>query len=585
MGVPGFFAWLLRKCKVTDIIKNELNETVDILYIDANCLFHPQCFKVLNFYSNDINVDKLIDKMIKRILNYIDYLITYVNPRLEVFISVDGVAPMAKMNQQRKRRFKTMQENDIRNNLKKKYNKDISTIWSNTCITPGTKFMELLHQKIINHIQLNKIGLKINYTYSSYHVIGEGEHKILQDIKKRTNQDLVYVIYGLDADLLFLSMASKKNNIYLLREETILRSVNHVDKEDIIDITKDVAEDLNFVSIEEFKKNVNNQIKNIINKQLGDNIDDLLIDNDFVDDFIIICFFLGNDFVPNIPSIDIKTEGLDFILKNYADTFLTLNCQLSKIDENNLEINEIFLELFLENLASGEEYYFKFRYPKYKEYIGKRKCMSEDPYEKELWDMENMKTAEINDPIGLGTDSHELWKFRYYEYYYGISHNQTDLINNICSEYLTGIMWIIKYYFRECPSWSWQYTFYHAPFITDLVNFVKINKYNINKVKFVDNIIPSPLTQLMSVLPPSCSDLLPLKFAQLMTSPDSPIIDMFPIDVKVDTLYKDSLHKCIPFVPNINLKRINSAVKDIKLNDDEIIRNKITENYSIIYKK
>ena len=68
MGVPGFFAWLLKKYKNNNIITTNIDDIIDILYIDANCLFHPQCFKVLNFYENTINIDKLEEKMIKRIL-------------------------------------------------------------------------------------------------------------------------------------------------------------------------------------------------------------------------------------------------------------------------------------------------------------------------------------------------------------------------------------------------------------------------------------------------------------------------------------------------------------------------------------
>ena len=52
MGVPGFFAWLLRKYKKNNIITSSLNTQADILYLDSNCLFHPQCFKTLDVYDN-----------------------------------------------------------------------------------------------------------------------------------------------------------------------------------------------------------------------------------------------------------------------------------------------------------------------------------------------------------------------------------------------------------------------------------------------------------------------------------------------------------------------------------------------------
>jgi len=582
MGVPGFFAWLLRKYKSSEIIIREIHETVDILYIDANCLFHPQCFKVLNFYGNKLEYDKLIDKMIRRILNYINHLIAFTRPSKEVFISVDGVAPLSKMCQQRKRRYKTIQDNIIKNTVKQKYDKEIITAWSNTCITPGTIFMEKLHQRLIEYINTNNMNLKIKYTYSSYHTVGEGEHKILQDIKTKNNDDnATYVIYGLDADLIFLALASKKNNIYLVREEMIFKN-RHQFKEDIISITKDVAEDLTYVSIKETRKSINTQIRNIIDKQGNINeFDDTI---DFTDDFIILCYFLGNDFVPNIPSIDIKTEGLDYILNNYVDVLLNLGCQLTQITDDILIINEIFFKMLIENLAKNEDYYFRVKYPQYvSDQLEKRKCFVDDPYDKEIWEMENMRNYNLDDPIKLGSDKAELWKFRYYEHYYGVVSCQSELKDQMCSDYLNGIMWTILYYFRKCPSWDWQYKFYHSPFISDLYDFLNRSNYNLNKTQFPYSKPLTPLVQLLAVLPPDCQDLLPNSYRFLMTSNKSSIIDLFPVDVKVDMLYKDSLHKCIPLVPNINIKRILNASENLKLTTSEQIRNKIEDNYIISY--
>lgn len=588
MGVPGFFAWLLKKYKNNDIIMTNINDQVDVLYIDANCLFHPQCHKVLSYYDKKIDVDKLENKMIKRILNYIDYLIGLVNPKTEVFISVDGVAPLAKMNQQRKRRYKSVQDNEIRDNIKKKYNISSNEIWNNTVITPGTKFMEKLHNKILEYIKLNRIDLKIKYTYSSYHTTGEGEHKILQDIKHRNNsENEVYVIYGLDADLIFLAMSSRKKNIYLLREETFLRSVNKFDKEEIIDIIKDVAEDLNYVSIDEMRKSINQQIIILLEKKLE--VDELenefkyedinLDDKDFVNDFIILCYFLGNDFIPNLPSIEIRNEGLDFLINIYTDTYLTLQCNMVNENGEEIEINNIFFEMLIENLAKYEDYYFRVKLPKYQENLKRRRCQSDDPYEIDIWKMENMRNLEFEDPIQLGIDKSDLWKYRYYEHYYGVNHYQENHINKMCEEYLKGMMWIIEYYFKKCPSFEWQYIYYHAPFISDLSKFFKSKKYDLNGIKFNNTIILDPLTQLLAVVPPSCHILLPEFYSKLMKANNSPLLDMFPIKVKIDMINKDIYHKCIPLVPNIDIRRIQNAVKNIELTIEEKERNKILENF------
>ena len=88
-------------------------------------------------------------------------------------------------------------------------NKKNKIKWSNAVITPGTIFMEKLHNELKEYSRNNKITT----TYSSYHECGEGEHKILQHIKQ--NKPSNSVIYGLDADLIFLSLASEIDNIFL----------------------------------------------------------------------------------------------------------------------------------------------------------------------------------------------------------------------------------------------------------------------------------------------------------------------------------------------------------------------------------
>ena len=58
------------------------NFSAKVLYIDANCLFHPQCFKILDNYPNVKNLDKLEDYMFRRIQNYITYLVEFTDPEV-----------------------------------------------------------------------------------------------------------------------------------------------------------------------------------------------------------------------------------------------------------------------------------------------------------------------------------------------------------------------------------------------------------------------------------------------------------------------------------------------------------------------
>ena len=154
MGVPGFFAWLLKQNKHNNIIINQTKQ-IDCLYLDANCLFHPKCFDILKLYPGETNVDTLEKLMIKRIIAYIDYLIRFTNPTTLIYIAVDGVAPLAKINQQRKRRYKSIIDNKMRSDLQAKHNIKGNNSWSNIVITPGTEFMKKLDAELEKLSKLN----------------------------------------------------------------------------------------------------------------------------------------------------------------------------------------------------------------------------------------------------------------------------------------------------------------------------------------------------------------------------------------------------------------------------------------------
>ena len=581
MGVTGFFAWILKDYKKYDtgIITYDIDYVVDILYLDYNCLLHPQCFKELDRHTNWDDQYKLESLMMERIMKYTEYLIKYVKPKKLLYISVDGVAPMAKMNQQRKRRYKSSYDNIIKNNIKKKHGKKIGKTWSNTVITPGTKFMERLHKKLKAYSKYIKKKYKIEVIYSSYHTPGEGEHKILQDIKKRSklNKDNIYAIYGLDADLIFLALASKKSNIYLVREET------HFGKNKN-NITDGIEESLNYVSIDKFREYLNYKIRNMIERNMYEQNNSISKTKDFTDDFIFICYFLGNDFLPHLPSIDIKTGGLDFVMGCYIDIYKILKTSIIDTEKDDIFINMPFFGMFLNNISKSEDYYFTNILPKYKERVSKYRCPYTDMYDIDLWNLEHMRNIKVEDPIQLGRDYGELWRWRYYEHYYGVSEYQQQFIDILCYEYLKGIIWTTYYYFRECPTWTWQYSHLHAPFISDIAKYNIKTRIDINKIKF-KNIGPAhPFVQLLSVLPPECSHMLPESYRNMMNDKNSPIIDMYPktSKIEIDMINKNINWKCLPRIPHVNIKRIKKNTNDLKLNRYEKKRNMILDNF--IYK-
>src|SRR3989338_6746227 len=88
-------------------------------------------------------------EVVLRVFQYVDKLFTMAKPRKHFFMAIDCVAPRAKMNQQRQRRFRSAAEADkLRKELLQKGEAlpDESLIFDGNAITPGTEFMAELSQ-------------------------------------------------------------------------------------------------------------------------------------------------------------------------------------------------------------------------------------------------------------------------------------------------------------------------------------------------------------------------------------------------------------------------------------------------------
>lgn len=547
MGVPGFFLWFLKKYKTKNfIIKDKIK--CDSLLIDTNCLLHPQCFKILAENSKTKDYKKLENKMIEGCINYLDYIINYASPSKEIYIAIDGVAPAAKIKQQRQRRFKSVNDKQLFDNIKKKYNKEITTYWNNSAITPGTNFMKKLTESIIKFCE-NKKNIKIYF--STANTPSEGEHKLLQHIKK-SNNNYNYVIYGLDADLIFLALACKKNNIHLLREETEIKKTDKSNK-------------LNFISIDVLKDCIIEEINDIL---MDEFIDRNLDKERVIQDFIFICYFLGNDFLPHIPSIDIKchnkkcVNGLDILLQGYANTYDNIEDYLIDIKDDNINYNLIFLQMFLEYLTQFEEEFF-FNLYKTKKYY--KKCSKEDPYDEEMYKIDNLQ-FKIEDDIELGKDNLDDYKFRYYKKYYFSEINQTEQVKFACYKYFEGLFWVANYYFKECKSWDWYYPYDHAPFISDLNDNLK--RFNLDNITFNLGRPLKPVEQLLCVLPSKSKFLIPNNLQWLMTSDNSPLIHLYPIKYDIDLLYKTKYWQGIPILPDLEIDLVKKVVEKYYKNNN-----------------
>jgi len=547
MGVPGFFAWLLKqyrydKHNIEYIITKNVNN-IDYLYIDANCLFHPKCFEILEKYNKiKIENNEILEQyMIDNIITYITDIIKLTQPKEQIIIAVDGIAPMAKINQQRYRRYKTGLELKIKQNIRQKYSYEELNKWTNMSITPGTLFSD----KLDKQLQLfSKTNNKI--LYSSYKERGEGEHKIIQYIKKNNKYENTHVIYGLDADLIFLSLSIDMNNIYLLRE-----NIND--------------NDLEYIFIDNIKLFYNNLIMNKLNIVLDREID-------LIKDFIILCFFLGNDFLPHIYYLEIKNNGLDILIYSYVRVIDKYNKGIFNKFTINQDIlieiiyeinNQIIYRIKKNNIIYDSDKLYTNDIKITYKYIADKKIKDEreQQYKREVFELENNLDYLMEQNYSINKTITN--RFEYYKYYFNSEINQENMINKICVRYLQVFKWVFDYYFIRdinifelnksiCPDWNLVYEFNASPLITDILKYyIDLDNFKYTNYNIQDK--DSLIMQLTLVIPQQYSYLISKNNLSKYTKLLEQYEYLTPIKYKIDTTHKNMYRECVPRLPCLEI--------------------------------
>uniref|UniRef100_A0A6C0E227 Xrn1 N-terminal domain-containing protein n=1 Tax=viral metagenome TaxID=1070528 RepID=A0A6C0E227_9ZZZZ len=491
MGIPSFFSYIVRN-HIEIIQKLNRNKNVDNLYLDCNSIIYDVYGKLIT--SSELN-ETIALSIIKSVCAKIEYYIKLIQPSTRVIIAFDGVAPVAKLDQQRSRRYKTSYQNQLTKQIYKKVGEDP---WNTSAITPGTTFMKELSQHVKLHFGCpHTFNLK-SIIVSTSDDCGEGEHKIFEYIRDNVEEHSngSTVIYGLDADLIVLSMNHLPicNQIYLFRETPhFIQSIN-----------ADLEPNANYVLDIPL---LSNKVLQYMN---NNNISTIQEKHSKTYDYIFLSFLLGNDFLPHFPAINIRTGGIDKLLNVYRET-------LGKTSEVLTDGKIVYwnnLRTFIKTLSIQEESYLKTEY-KLRDKKAKIYYPTDSP-EQMLKKLEAIPTYD-RDLEKYINPFKDYWQSRYYRSLFNISGNDTEeQIKQVCINYLEGLEWTLKYYTTNCPDWRWRYKYQYPPLLTDLIKYIPVLE-----TEFIQNKPRhpvSPIVQLCYVLPYSSLQLLPKQlYSKLLT--------------------------------------------------------------------
>ncbi|KAK9818370.1 hypothetical protein WJX72_011521 [[Myrmecia] bisecta] len=617
MGIPKFYRWLSERYPlVNQPIGSNAVPIIDNLYLDMNGIIH-NCT-----HGNDPGTRLTEPEMIARIFTYLDRLFQIVQPQKLLFMAIDGVAPRAKMNQQRSRRFKSAREAQEAMEAAQRRGEPVpeGEVFDSNCITPGTAFMGRLgaHLRFFlrKKIAEDPAWQRPNIVFSGHDVPGEGEHKIMEYIRWQKLQpnyppNLRHCMYGLDADLIMLSLVTHDPHFCLLREVVSFSGGAR---------GRPAREVLENPSQEHFILFQIGLLRDYLTIEFRNTSLPFQFDTErIIDDFVLFCMLIGNDFLPALPTLDIAEGALDKIFGIYKQLLPAMGGYLTEAGA----LNRPRLELLLQKLAGLELEVLEQRAEDAEAFDNKRarrgggeawvgsrvaarranELDEEDKFEAQLAALglgdhpgeeddlallaklegdehderpqePTMMSVEARRLMlaGEGHKGLELWKDRYYREKLRVDRNDPAGVHDVVHSYITGLHWVLDYYYRGVASWNWFYPYHFAPMVSDMVNIEALD------VRFEYGKPFLPFDQLLAVLPSASCKLLPQAFEALMKDPQSPIIDFYPPTFRVDMEGKRSDWEGVVLIPFIDQERLLQAAASVapsRLSAEERERNKL----------
>ena len=302
------------------------------------------------------------------------------------------------MNQQRSRRFRSAQEAKEKDADKAELLKMLKSqntgmavtetaeetivkkTWDSNAITPGTPFMfklaACLRYWCAYKINTDPGWERVKVIISDASVPGEGEHKIMEFIRSQRSDpfhdpNTRHVIYGLDADLIMLGLATHEPHFHVLREDVFFQEAKARtcricgQKGHFADQCRGEAkqpegqhdEKDNGVGLKPFIWLHVNVLREYLAAELEVPVSFHWDLERALDDWVFMCFFVGNDFLPHLPSLDIRENGIDTLIAIWRDNLPLMGGYVTKDGQVDLARAQYILN----GLAKQEDTIFKKR--------------------------------------------------------------------------------------------------------------------------------------------------------------------------------------------------------------------------------
>jgi len=609
MGIPAYFRVITQQHK--GILHSSRPSRCDHYFVDFNGIIHQAAQRVLAATPAVSNAPALetqdhVERLImNETCNYLYKCIAVAEPTKMVHTCADGVAPIAKMNQQRKRRYLSVLQKKLINRSGATASDPAKAYqWDTNAISPGTAFMSKLDVHMRKHVREHPLyvsnlssasasaSAKSNtllHYISGADECGEGEHKLFARMGMLADNETAF-IYGLDADLIMLSLMSHKPNVYLMREVQHVHGKHSSTTAQRPDTTTRDEPEYVYMNVHALRVALLTELANT-HAWKFDYANDPYCQSarDIIESYVTLCFILGNDFLPHMSTLSLKKNGHNKLLSTAKYAWDV--CGHAPVVEG--KISTRFFAVLLQALAKDEDTVMA---AVNEEYLKKKAYVTHDSEEPEVIQCYALQ-AKNKDPLAqiiynctlsTGTNTNAStntssntnsgvangngsWRPQYYKHLFHCKMNDMSTVALACRLFITGIFWTYSYYKRLPKDHEWYYPYNYAPTLLDLSNNMHGTRWDTLQQRWSDaakshqarSEFVEPHVQLLTILPVESAALLPRKYKDVMTDPTRGCVHMFPVSYPVQTYLKTHLWECAPVLPMIDTEWIERCVANM----------------------